>query len=720
MKQVLQSKKGAIVVRDVPVPSCPPGSIVVRNAFSAISSGTERTRVVDSRRSLVSRARERPDLVRNVLHKVRTEGVTKTRTAIQSKLAEESPVGYSSAGTVVRVGAAVRGWAPGDRVACAGGGFANHAELVTVPFNLCARVPTEVSLEHAALTTIGAIALHGIRLAEVTIGARVGVIGCGLVGQLAIRLLRAAGAEIYAVDVDEARVADALGGGAAHAFATSDSPAERIRELAEEGLDAVLVTAASPSSDPLLLAADVARDRGALVLVGDVPIDLPRGPMYGKELSFRVSRSYGPGRYDVDYEERGLDYPIGYVRWTQRRNMECVLDLQARGLVGLGPLVSEVIPVADAARAYALLRAEGAQRPHGAILLAYPTEDESEARPEPRASERVAPRPSARTDSPRVALLGPGSFARNVLVPAFVEGGAQLQVVAGGGGVSAEAATRTLGFARFAEDEESAIDDPDVDAVVIATRHATHAALAARALGAGKHVFCEKPLALDEEGLEQVLDAAGSSDAVLLVGFNRRFSPPMREIRSFVGDAPLLLSYRVSAGTIPPDAWVHDLEQGGGRIIGEACHFLDAFVYLADAPISAVSTAGVGDGALPLQARDNVAINVTLADGSVGTIVYASAGSSAVAKERLEVFAGDRTAILDDFRAATFYEPGSARTQEWRDQDKGHRAEVRAFLDATRDGVPPLTLDEIANVTLASFAAVESLATGATVSVGRS
>jgi predicted dehydrogenase len=719
MKQVLQSRSGLVVVRDVPEPRCPPGSVVVHNAFSAISSGTERSRFTESQKSLVARARDRPDLVRDIVQRARGEGIRKTRSMVQRKLAEELGVGYSSAGHVVRVGSAVRGLAPGDRVACAGAGFASHAAVVSVPANLCARVPSSVPLECASLTTIAAIALHGVRLAAVQVGDRVAVIGCGLVGQIACRLLRTAGAEVFAIDVEASRVEDALAGGADHGFSTADRPAERVLEASAVGVDGVLITAASASNDPLLLAAEIARDRGTLVLVGDVPVDLPRAPLYEKELSFRISRSYGPGRYDLEYEERGLDYPIGYVRWTQQRNMQCVLDLQKRGLLELESLVADVLPIEKAAEAYARLGGNESERPEGALLLSYAEGDYGTSPPAGEVEGKPVPRVSSLEGGPRIGLIGPGSFAGSVLVPALAEAGARLILVGGGSGPSAEAAQRNLGFERVAENELAVIDDPDVEAVVIATRHGSHAELATRALAAGKHVFCEKPLALDQQELAQVLRAARESKRVLLVGFNRRFSPLLRELRTFLGDVPFVANYRVSAGTVSPSGWVHDLEEGGGRIIGEACHFLDSLVYLAGAPIRAVAAAAAGDPSLPLQARDNVVVSVTLGDDSAGTIAYVAAGSVSVPKERLEAFAGRRTAILDDYRTLELYDDGHQRKQRSRHQDKGHGDEIQAFLEGVRSGVLPVGLEEIENVSLAALAVVESLQTGATVAVRR-
>jgi predicted dehydrogenase len=717
MRQVLQSRKGLILVRDVPEPPDSRGSVVVRNAFSAISSGTERSRVTESQRSLVARARERPEVVRDVVRRARTEGIRKTRSFVERKLAEETAVGYSSAGVVVSVGSGVRNLESGERVACAGAGFANHAEVVSVPANLCARVPPGVPLEQASLTTIAAIALHGIRLADVGIGDRVAVIGCGLVGQIACRLLRAAGAEVVALDLDEGRVQDAVAGGAEHGFTNDDRAVERIRETAPLGLDAVLVTAASATSQPLLLAADLARDRGSVVLVGDVPIELPRPPFYGKELSFRISRSYGPGRYDREYEERGLDYPIGYVRWTQQRNMQCILDLQARRLLDLGSLIAGILPVDEAARAYSAIAGESSDRPRGALLLSYP-EAEIQAAPEQRAAAPLAHdgRPRSETVA-RIGLIGPGGFARAVLVPALVEVGARLEVVGGGSGPSAEAAHRELGFERVGDSELAVIDDVDVDAVVITTRHESHAALAARALEAGKHVFCEKPLALDEDELDRVLTLARESDRVLMVGFNRRFSPLLRDLHSVVGDSRFLANYRVSAGTISASGWVHDLDEGGGRIVGEVCHFLDSLVFLAGAPVNSVAAIAVREPTLPLQARDNIVVSVGFGDGSAGTISYAAIGSAAVAKERLEVFAGKQTAILDDYRSLELYQD-RVHKRGARNQDKGHVDEVRAFLEGIRIGIPPIPLDELENVSLAALAVVESLRTGATVRIG--
>jgi len=719
VKQVLQDRSGSTQVRDVPAPSCAPGSVLVRNAFSVISSGTERSRVETSQKSLIGKARARPDLVREVAAKARREGIRSTTQAVRRKLAEETPVGYSSAGVVVEVGSGVRGISPGDRVACAGVGHANHAEIVNVPANLVAKVPEGVSLRAAAMTTIGAIPLHGIRLAGIAIGESVAVVGCGLVGQIACRLLRAAGATVFALDIDQTRVDQALAGGADAGFSSDSRGAESVREATGgRGVDHVLVTAAAPSNEPLLLGAEIARDRGTLVLVGDVPVTFPRAALYDKELSFRVSRSYGPGRYDLEYEEKGLDYPIGYVRWTEQRNMECVLALQAAGRLQLDDLI-DVVPVDDAQSAYERLLGDASNRPHGALALAYDGLPDGDTQAEPprklevQSSTTTGARRAA-TAPIRVGLIGPGNFAKNVLLPAFIAAGTRLEVVAGGSGPSAEALGRNAGFARVGESATSVIEDPSVDAVVIATRHRDHATLVVEALRAGKHVFCEKPVAVTVQELEAVLEAAEQSSAILAVGFNRRFAPLLREARTFMSasGSPLAATYRVSAGHLPPDHWTHDLDEGGGRIIGEGCHFVDSLAFLAGSPVVEVHATGYGDPQLPVEARDNVTIALRFADGSVGSILYVAEGSGRVPKERLEAFSGGRTAILDDYRELELFEPTGSRKQGGRTQDKGHREEIAAFVRGAERGEFPVPLEEIANVSLATIAAVEALRSG--------
>jgi len=567
------------------------------------------------------------------------------------------------------------------------------------------------------MTAIASIALHAIHLADARVGERIALVGCGLVGQIAVRLLHAAGVDVIALDIDPTRVGRAGEAGASAAFVVDRDVDRRVRGVTQgHGVDATIVTAAATSNDPLITAAEISRDRGAIVLVGDVPIDLPRSLLYEKELSFRVSRSYGPGRYDRSYEELGLDYPIGYVRWTEKRNMEAILNLEESGRLDLSDLVEEVVSVEEAVRAYDRLSGATQERPHGALLLAYA--DNIEA-PHREALSLDAPIPTgragtvARPTPVRIGLIGPGSFASRVLIPAFVRAGAQLEIVAGGSGPSAEAASRELGFSRIAPDAAAVISDEDVDAIVVATRHATHAELSIRALEAGKHVFCEKPLALTREQLEAVVALAAGGRAILAVGFNRRFAPLLRELREFLA-APtgqLAASYRVSAGRLEKGHWIYELDEGGGRILGEVCHFIDALRFLAGADIHRVHATAYGGPQVPLQARDNVAVNLAFEDGSIGTILYVADGSPSVAKERLEAFTDDRTAILDDYRALQLLGPGRTRKAGSRRRDKGHQQEVAAFLRAVAHGEPPVALAEIANVSLATLAVVESIRT---------
>jgi predicted dehydrogenase len=717
MKQVIQTAAGATFVRDVPPPPCPPTSVLVRTEMSVISSGTERARVEEGQRSLVSRVRDRPELALKAVNRVRRDGLRQTRELIRQQLDEEATSGYSSAGTVIEVGAAVRGISVGDRVACAGVGHANHAELVSIPRNLCVKVPPGVPVGAAALTTIASIALHGVRLADVRLGDRVAVVGCGLVGQITCRLLVAAGAEVFALDIDERRVKAAVSAGAHHGIVATEGAAATVLAATDGvGVDQVLVTAAASSNEPLLLGAEVARDRAALILVGAVPIDIPREPLFEKELSFRVSRSYGPGRYDLDYEERGLDYPIGYVRWTEQRNMAAILDLQARGALVLADLVEEVFPVERAEEAYVRLSGPAETRPLGALAFSY-------APPEPNGASGVvriaehAPTAVGRDDV-RVGLIGPGGFANSVLVPALRAAGASLTAVAGGSGPSAESTARKAGF-EYASTEQALIDDPSLDAVVIATRHGSHANLVEAALTAGKHVFCEKPVALSASELDRVLAAAVAAQRVVMVGFNRRYSPHLVSVRNFLApvDGPLSAVYRVSAGEIDPSHWTHDLEQGGGRIIGEGCHFVDSLAFVAGSEVTGVHALGFGARAQPLQAHDNVMIALELAGGSVATLAYVASGSPTVAKERLEAFAGKRTAILDDYTTLDLFDGEDHKRDRLKAQDKGHGAEVATFIDAIRRGESPVSLGTIANVHRACFAVVESLRTGRPVTV---
>ncbi|MFV1858995.1 MAG: bi-domain-containing oxidoreductase [Anaerolineales bacterium] len=701
MKQVVQDlRSDQPEVLEVPVPSPAPGTALIRTVASFVSAGTERTLIEFAGKGMLGKARARPDLVRQTLEKVRQDGLLSTLQAVRSRLDQPLPLGYSSAGVIEELGAGISDLRPGDRVACAGG-HAVHAEFAVVPERMIARLPASVDFESGAAATLGAVALHAFRLAEVQVGERVAVIGLGLLGQLALQIARAAGCEALGVDVDAVRVelAQAIGGSATdreqavetgHTFTGGD------------GFDAILICAHSDDNDPLELAATMARDRATVVLVGVVGMKIPRKPYYEKELKFVVSRSYGPGRYDPTYERSGIDYPIGYVRWTEGRNIEGFLELVAAEKVQVAPLISHRFPVERAEEAYQLIAGSSGQRTLG-VLLTY-----AEQAPVER---RLTLSDRARKDRlVRLGALGAGNFARNVTFP-VLKGLKDIELVglATGGGVSATEAGKRYGFAYASTEAAEVIQDETINTVAVLTRHHLHAEQVVDALRAGKHVFCEKPLAIDAGGLDEVMDALKSAEGLLTVGFNRRFAPMGIQMRDFLSQAgePLSAHYRINAGPLPSDHWAHDPAQGGGRIIGEACHFIDYLTFLIGALPEQVRAQGIPGGL-----GDNVHISFRFPDGSVGTVDYLTSGDRAYPKERVEAFGGGRVAVLDDYRGLELVSGGKVKRTSSR-QDKGHRAIWQAFTAAIRQGGPaPIPLHELVGVTQATFAVVESLRTG--------
>jgi polar amino acid transport system substrate-binding protein len=689
--------------------------VLVRTSYSVISIGTERMQIEFGRKSLLGKARSRPDQVRQVLDAVKREGVMSAYQKVRSRLKSLSSLGYSASGVVEAVGEGVTDLRVGERVACAGARYANHAERIWVPANLVVPVPDGVPLESAAFTTLGAIALQGVRQADVRLGERVVVIGLGLLGQLTIQLLRASGVEPIGVDVDPARVALAERLGAVGVLRRDDVVGRVQVATAGIGADAVIITAATSSEDPIRLAGELARDRGRVVVVGAVPINVPRSPYYEKEVEVRLSRSYGPGRYDPEYEEKGHDYPIGYVRWTERRNMGEFLRLLGTGGVDLAPLITHRFGFEEVVEAYGTLRGgEGA----GAlgVVLRYPEEAVAEPRRiEVGASGSMGAR---RTGRVGVGLIGAGNFASGVLVPALKKLGVELAGVATASGLSARNVAEQFGFRYLAASADEVLADPEVEAVVIATRHDEHARLAAEALRAGKAVFVEKPLALDEGSLDEVLRVAATGGP-LLVGFNRRFAPATEFVRSKLARVAgaRVVHIRANAGFIPADSWVHDPAIGGGRLIGEGCHFIDLALYLVGSPaVEAVAT-GLGGEDPAAALGDNVQVTLRCADGSLATILYTAKGDMRSGKERVEVFAGGSTAIIDDFRAAEFWSAG--RRERWKGvQDKGHAAELKAFVEGVRGGVSPISLAELENSSRATLRAAASLVSGVPESIG--
>jgi predicted dehydrogenase/threonine dehydrogenase-like Zn-dependent dehydrogenase len=750
MKQLLQNlRNGETIVAEVPVPTPQSGEALVCTAASLVSAGTERMLVDFAEKSLLGKARSRPDLVRQVLDKARREGLLTTIQATFSRLEQPMVLGYSSAGTIVALGHGLSGFRVGQRVACAGGGYAVHAEYVCVPGNLLAPLPDAVDFESAAFATLGAIALHGFRLAETQLGERLAVIGLGLLGLLAVGIARAAGCHVFGVDLDPRRVALAQGMGAEAVL--RQQAVEAAQSFSRgRGCDAVLICADTPSGDPVELAGVVARDRARVVAVGAVGLNIPRKIYYEKELTFLNSRSYGPGRYDPSYEEDGRDYPIGYVRWTEGRNLEAFVDLLASGRLDVKPLITHRFPIEQAPQAYGLITGK-LKEPFLGVLLTYPagvkgiegSEDEvRSAQPVVRGTQTVQTTlyPVAQAvESVRLGVLGAGNFATAVMLPALQNiPGLELEGIASASGMSAQHAARRFGFHYATSDEAQILNDPQINTVAILTRHNLHARQVLAALAAGKHIFCEKPLALNNEELDKIFGAlkglgdrgiedneqaasfspgeaqAGIPYPLLMVGFNRRFAPLAQRLKEFLAKRkePLAAHYRVNAGFIPLNHWAHDPVQGGGRIIGEGCHFVDFLTFLVGAAPLAVTVQALPDGGR--YREDNAQLTFKFPDGSLGTISYLANGDKAFPKERVEVFCSGRVAVLDDYRTLEMVSDG--RRQAYRSplrQDKGHRAEWQAFVKALRTGgPPPIPYEQIFGVMRATFAAVEALRSG--------
>lgn len=732
MKQLLQNlRTGETTVEEVPRPAARPGTVLVKTCASLVSAGTERMVVEFAEKSLVGKARARPDLVRQVLDKARREGVKATIEAAFGRLDQPMPLGYSSSGVVTMLGEGVEGLQVGQPVACAGGGYAVHAEYAVVPTNLLVPMPEQVDFESGAFTTLGAIALHGYRLAHTQIGERLAVIGLGLLGLLSLGIVEAAGCQALGIDLDEGRVnlARQMGFEAVHRRQAEEAALAFSRG---RGCDAVLICADTSSADPIELAGILARDRARVVAVGAVGLSLPRKIYYEKELTLVNSRSYGPGRYDPSYEEGGQDYPIGYVRWTEGRNLEAFVELLASGQLDVQPLITHRFPIAEAHKAYELITGKSRESFLGVLLTYGEPSDEQPAidmagKPMPRADQLKAVQP-LKTDAIGLGVLGAGNFAKAVLFPVLQKTPSlKLVGVVSASGLNAGYAARKYGFSYAATDETQILDDPKVNTVAVLTRHYMHARQVIAVLHAGKHVFCEKPLAIKPGELEEITavlqglsslpdDEAGSQgkrSPLLMVGFNRRFSPHGKALKEFLlsRQEPLVAHYIVNAGYLPPEHWLHDPEQGGGRIIGEGCHFIDFLTFLVgEPPISVVARS------LPDAGRyraDNVVMTFTFPDGSLGTISYLANGDRAFPKERLEVFAGGRVAVLHDYRWLEMIYAGKRQVvRSLLKQDKGHKGEWQAFSDAIQEGgAPPIPYRDLIGVTSATFAVLEAMRT---------
>lgn len=713
MKQVLQNRKtGKVAVVDVPVPAVQRGRVLVRTVASLISSGTERAAVEQARKGLVQEARERPALVKSVLEKAKTEGLLHTLGAVRDKLAASQALGYSASGIVVGVGENVPEFRVGERVACAGVGFASHAEAISVPKNLCVQLPGGVDFDAGAFGTLGAIALQGVRLAEPTLGESVVVIGLGLVGQLTVQLLKANGCHVLGIDLDPGRVALARELGAeAGCDASEDCKSAVLKWTRGRGADAVLITATADSSEPLELAGEISRHKGRVVVVGSTGLEVPRQTFYTRELALKISMSYGPGRYDPEYEERGHDYPFGYVRWTEQRNIEAFLNLVADGRIDVARMITHRFPIESAERAYDLIAGD-VKEPHLGVLLQYDHERELEREIEIGSALTTSPKPEKQV---RVGLIGAGDYMRSVLLPHFKDEGVEFCSVATASGVSARDVGSKFGFARAVAEAETVIDDAEVNLVVIGTRHDLHAELARQALERGRHVLVEKPLALSDGELDRLMEVAASASGRLMVGFNRRFSPLARKAKEFFADrrAPLSIIYRVNAGRVSREHWTQDRREGGGRMVGEVCHFIDLMQYWTGSPPVSVFAEAIAAENYEIVNEDSCFVTLRFADGSNGCIAYLAEGEKTLAKERVEIFCEGKVFVLDDFREGQLFKKGRVEKLKLRRRDKGQAEEVRAVCKTVLEGGPaPIDLAELAVTTRATFRIRDSLRTG--------
>lgn len=714
MRQVLQHfKTGKIEIIDSPTPRVRPGSLLVETRTSVISAGTERMLLEFGEANLIEKARKQPDKVKMVMDKIKTDGLLPTVSAVRRKLDEPIPMGYSNCGVVVETGPGVTGFAVGDRVISNG----SHAEFVCVPANLCAKVPDGVTDEAASFTVLGAIALQGVRLAGPTLGETFVVTGLGLIGLLTVQMLRAHGCRVIGLDFKKRNleIARQFGAETVNLTTTPDPAPAALAFSRGRGVDGVIITTATDSDDPVHQGATMCRKRARIILVGTTGLKLSRADFYEKELTFQVSCSYGPGRYDRAYEDKGLDYPIGFVRWTEQRNFEAVLDMMADGHLDVSALISHRFPLTNAGDAYQTLKSDPDTL---GILLSYANDKEAMAESlrqtvHLRPSE---PRAAAAPNEPAVGFIGPGRYATNILIPALKRTGAALECVASSSGASGVYAGRKFGFKRTTTSSSELLDDAGINTVFVATRPDSHAHFVCEALRAGKHVFAEKPLAIDRAGLNDVQETyspllgSGSAAPQLMVGFNRRFAPHTIKIRELLDSVsePKTFVMTINPLEIPADDWMQDPAVTGGRIIGEGCHFIDLLRFLAGHPITSVRAATMLSPRSP-SSNDVVTFTLGFADGSIGTIHYLSNGHRLVPKERLEVFCAGRILQLDNFKKLRAFGWPGFKKMSLRQQDKGQAACVAAFVESLRSGEPsPIPFDELVEVTNISFQVAEA------------
>jgi predicted dehydrogenase/threonine dehydrogenase-like Zn-dependent dehydrogenase len=695
MKQILQSlKTGDTNLEEVPIPNVRSGSLLIQTSRSLVSLGTERMLVEFGKSNFISKARQQPEKVKQVLDKIRTDGILPTLETVFNKLEEPIPLGYCNAGRVIAVGEGVNEFKVGDRVASNG----QHAEFVCVPKNLVALIPGNVSDDEAAFTVIGSIGLQGIRLLNPTLGETVVVIGLGLIGLITAQLLIANGCRVIGVDVDDNKLTLSAKWNVITFNSRSGDIVKFVQEITGTGADGVIITASSKTNEIISQAARMSRKKGRIILVGVTGLDLNRSEFYEKELTFQVSCSYGPGRYDENYEHKGIDYPLPFVRWTEKRNFETVLHAIASNRIKVRELITEIVPLEKYQAIYGRIDSVSSI----ASILSY-----SEQAPE-NLSHKVEIKPAGFSGSGAIiGIIGAGNFTKMTMLPALKGSGAGFKYIASKNGVSSTSLARKYGFSYSTTDYKEILSDPEVDLILITTKHNLHAALASEVLNAGKHVFVEKPLALDSNELEQVVNALRISGKTLTVGFNRRFSPHSLKMKSLIGKGPVNVVATMNAGFLPPNVWVHDPEVGGGRIIGEACHFIDLITFLTGSMVSSVCMNAMGEN--PAENTDNASILLKYENGSTGVINYFSNGSKTYSKERVEVYSGGRTLIMDNFIITKGY--GFKGFSKLRTGlDKGHKRQFHTLIKHVKTGGPPLIpAEELINTTRASFAAKESL-----------
>jgi polar amino acid transport system substrate-binding protein len=708
LKQLIQNfKTGKLYVDEVPLPYISNGMVLVENKFSLISSGTEKGTVKVAQSSLLGKAKQRPDLVAQVLQNIKKEGLSATFNKVKTKLDSLKALGYSTSGTVLASLDKNGSFQVGDRVACAGQDYASHAEIVAIPQNLVAKIPDNVSFEEAAFTTLGAIALQGVRQAGPKLGEKVCVIGLGLLGQLTGQLLKANGCDVFGIDLSANLIALANDISASKALNRNDP---NLLSACDDftngyGFDSVIITAAAPTNDPIILATEICRKKGKIIVVGSVKMDVPRDPFfYRKELELKISCSYGPGRYDVNYEEAGNDYPFAYVRWTEQRNMEAFLNMLSKGLINVKPLITQTFSIEQAEEAYDIVLGKNPQ-PHIGILLKYAENEKKNI-----TFTRIKNEPVNKLN---VGFIGAGSFAQSYLIPNVKSFGASLDTVVTSKGITSKNVAEKFGFNVCSADLQDIITNGEINTVFIATPHSSHATQVIQSLKAGKSVFVEKPLAISEEELSEVIEVKRDSNFPLMVGFNRRFAPISVAIKKEFENIsePLVINVRVNAGFIPKDHWTQIAEIGAGRIIGEMCHFVDLMQFFTGSYPVKVYADCIESNNDKLKLDDNIAIVIKFKNGSVGNLIYVANGDKSLPKELIEVFGAGKAAVINDFRNGTLF--SGNKSTALKSSGKGHHEEVESFLNALKEGKDaPIDFRSICLTTLTTFKIIDSLRTG--------